>query len=106
MSIPAKAEKVVQKERMYSSIWASIKALPVGQTLKVRTRTDNVPRLTQAVKKEKNRDVGVKRKVGMLTAGPLVITHNPEVKKGPEGQAYVTEYSIVEFKLSWDGSKL
>lgn len=101
MTIPAKGQKQQANERLYQGVWNAIKAKPVGEAVEVRTHSSNVQRLIQAVKKEKNRDVGIKNKLGMLCPGDLRITHNPELVKGK-----VSEHSIVKFVLQWDGSKL
>lgn len=85
-------------KRMYAPIWEAIKAAPVGEAVAVRVRDATVKTLIQAVKKEKNRDVGVKKKVGMLTAGRMKIAVKPDAaKKG---------YTVVSFSLEWDGSRL
>lgn len=85
-------------KRMYTPIWEAIKKAPVGTPVEVRVSVDSYRTLVQAVKKEKNREVGIKKKVGMLTAGRMVIASKPDAtRKG---------YLVVSFSLEWDGSKL
>lgn len=100
-SVPAKPQKQLANLRQYQIIWNTIKAKQPGEITHVKVHTSAVERLIQAVKKEKSAEVAVKKKIGMLTAGPLKIVHNPEIVNKK-----VTDYSIVEFSLTWDGSKL
>lgn len=85
-------------KRMYTPIWEAIKAAPVGTPVEVRIRQESYKTLVQAVKKEKNREVGIKKKVGLLTAGRMVIATKPDAKK--------PGYLVVSFSLEWDGSRL
>lgn len=103
MNIPLKPQKQQANKRQYQAIWEAIKAKQPGEPVDIRCHPSAVKTIIQAVKKEKNRDVGIKNKLGMLTAGPLSIAHNPEfdpASKKPTGKI------IISFKLQWDGSKL
>lgn len=87
--------------RQYQRIWLAIKKLPAKQELAVRTHRTAEKRLIQAVKLEKTKEVAVKKQVGMLTAGPLVIrvSEDDSSKKHPD-------FVIVYFSLKWDYSNL
>lgn len=89
-----------RKLRQYESIWLAIKQLPVKKELAVRVNKDAERRLIQAVKLEKTKEVAVKKKVGMLRPGPLVIRVTADtVKNNPE-------FCVIYFSLLWDGTKL
>jgi hypothetical protein len=85
--------------RQYQAIWEAIKKLPVKQELAVRVHSSAVSRVKQAVKLEKTKEVAVKKKVGMMRPGPLVIRVAADTKVG-------SDFKIIYFSLSWDGSKL
>jgi hypothetical protein len=102
-NIPAKSKKQEANLRRYEAIWLAIKSKQPGEVVDVRCHPSAVKTIIQAVKKEKTKDVAVKKKIGMLCAGPMVITNNPEfdpVSKKPTGLI------IISFKLQWDGTKL
>lgn len=77
--------------RMYEPIWQTIKDAGVGKETIIRTRTEAVRRLIQAVRKEKTMDVAIRDKIGMLTEGPL----DHKVEQDPADP----EFSIIIFKL-------
>lgn len=85
--------------RQYESIWLAIKALPVGEELGVRVHITATKRVIQAVKLEKTKEVSVKKKVGLMRQGPLVIRQAEDTKGS-------SEYCTLHFKLAWDGTKL
>lgn len=85
--------------RQYQSIWLAIKALPVKQELAVRVHNSAISRVKQAVKLEKTKEVAVKKKVGMLRPGPLLIRVTADSKAS-------SDFKIIYFSLEWDGSKL
>jgi hypothetical protein len=87
--------------RMYESIWQAIKKLEDGKELPVRIHNSAKARLIQAVKLEKTKDVSGKRKVGILTQGPLVIRSTVDTTA-----AASKDFSVVYFSLKWDWSKL
>jgi len=101
-NIPVKSQKQQENLRRYEQIWLTIKSKQPGEVVTIRCHPSAVKTIIQAVKKEKTREVSVKRKIGMLTAGPLEICHNPEFDK----QGKPTGMTLITFKLSWDGSKL
>lgn len=82
--------------RQYEKIWIELKKLPVGAELGVRTHHTAAKRLIQAVKLEKTKEVAVKKKIGMMRAGPLKIRTTTDE----------SEHVVVYFSLTWDGSKL
>ena len=86
--------------RQYERIWLEIKKLPVGDELAIRTHATAVARVKQAVKHEKTKEVAIKKKVGMMRQGPLVIRTTDDTVKNSE------EFKIIYFSLEWDGTKL
>ena len=85
--------------RQYESIWIAIKALPVGEELAVRVHATAAKRVIQAVKLEKTKEVSLKKKVGMMRQGPLVIRQEAD-RKGS------SEHATLCFSLAWDATKL
>lgn len=100
-SIPARRNKQVANLRQYESIWLAIRAKQPGEVTQIRCHPDAVARIIQAVRKEKTKTVSVRRKLSILTAGPLITTFNPEVVDGK-----LTGFMLISFSLSYDGSKL
>jgi hypothetical protein len=99
VSIPLKPAKQeaneVKNKRMYQEIWEQIKAAPTGKIIQVKCHKDNAGRIIQAVKKEKTAEVAVKKKIGMLRQGSLIITKSVQ-----------EEAVIISFHLNFDGTKL
>jgi hypothetical protein len=99
--IPLRSQKqeanVAKQKRQYQEIWEQIKKLPVGQELRVRCHPSAVKRIIQAVRKEKTAEVGTRKKLEMLRAGPL---KNRQVVE--DDGAIVSIY----FSLEYDGTKL
>ncbi len=86
--------------RMYESIWQGIKELPTKEELPVRIHRDAAARLIQAVKLEKTKEVAVKKKLGLLRPGRLIVRRTEDtLHKSPN-------FSIVYFSLREDYSKL
>jgi hypothetical protein len=85
---------------MYQKIWLAIKALPDSKELAVRTHRTAEKRVIQAVKLEKTKEVAVKKQVGMLTQGPLVI------RVGADSVKSDSDFVVIYFSLKWDYSKL
>ena len=79
--------------RMYEPIWQAIKAEGVGKEICIRTRTEAVRRLIQAVRKEKTIDVAIRDKIGMLVEGPL----EHRVEQDPADP----DFSFIHFKLKY-----
>lgn len=102
-NIPAKSQKQEANLRRYEAIWLSIKSKQPGEPTDVRCHPSAVKTIIQAVKKEKTKDVAVKKKIGMLCAGPMEIIHNPEFDPVTRK---ATGLVIITFKLTWDGTKL
>lgn len=92
-----------QQKRQYQRIWESIKEKEPGKVTEVAIHTSAVSRLIQAVKKEKNRDVGIKKQLGLLRPGPLQISQRKEIDRATGKE---TGRMIVSFLLPFDGSKL
>lgn len=97
-NIPTKGQKQQATLRQYESIWKAIQAKQPGEVVRVRCHESAAKRLVQAVRKEKTNHVAVRKKLSILTAGPLdhVITQDAS----SEG------YVFIDFKLQFDGSKL
>lgn len=86
--------------RQYESIWLGIKALPTRDELPVRVHKDAAKRLIQAVKLEKTKEVAVKKKIGMLRPGRLIVRRTEDtVKQHPD-------FAVIYFSLREDYSKL
>lgn len=100
-NIPTAPKKKVIKLRQYQAIWEAIKQAAPGTPVKVKVHYTAEKRLIQAVRKEKTTEVAVEKKVGMMTAGPLVNTSESEIIDGK-----VTGFVIIRFSLAWDASKL
>ena len=84
--------------RQYEPIWEGIKKLPVGKELPIRIHTSSLARLKKAVLKEKSRETAARKRLGMRFAGDLEI----RVETCDKDKTY----SIIYFKLSWDGTRL
>lgn len=86
--------------RQYERIWQAVKTCELGEEVAVRIHASGEKRLIQAVRLEKTKEVAVKKKVGMLRQGPLLVRVTTDTVK--QDAAFI----IVYFKLQWDGTKL
>ena len=83
---------------LYSKLWKIIDAAETGAEIPVSCQTDAVKRIIQAVRKEKTKNVALRKKLGMLRQGPLksrVVQDETDSTK-----------STIYFSLEWDGRKL
>jgi len=87
------------KLRQYESIWLAIRNAPTGTVTAVKIHATASKTLRQAVFKEKSLETSQRKKLGMRFAGKLEVTEQLE---GVVPHGYV----ILNFKLSWDGTKL
>lgn len=83
---------------MYSKLWKLIDAAETGAEIPVRCQAEAARRIIQAVRKEKTKNVALRKKLGMLRQGPLksrIVVDTTDAQQ-------VTIY----FSLEWDGRKL
>ena len=83
--------------RKYESIWLRIKEVPVSTIVEVKIHKSHADTLRRGVWKEKTRETGIRKKLGMRFAGRLEINQRPVPG---------TDSVILSFALSWDGTRI
>lgn len=80
--------------RQYTPIWEKIKKAKRNEVVMVRCHEQSAARVIQAVRKEKSREVALKKKLGMKYPSPLIVVK----KVDPDRK----DSCILEFSLSYN----